>query len=108
MTLPRSNVRAFSNVHLRMPCRVEDDADFRRHARTRELILKLHPELSRVNGIDMHLAKVVLEPEQLRVLRDHFPCPNCNRWDRWPVRTTEEAWKLSRSPLGCPCSRPGA
>jgi hypothetical protein len=108
MTLPRSNVRAFSNVHRRMPCRVEDDVDFRRHARTRELILKLHPELSRVNGIDMHLAKDVLEPEQLRVLRDHFPCPICNRWDRWPVRTTDEAWALSRSPLGCPCSRPGA
>lgn len=105
MTLPRSNVRAFSNVHIRMPVRVEDDVGFRGAARTRDIILRLHPELFGIGGVNTPLARDVLTAEQLKVVSDHFPCPVCNRWDRWPV-STAVGWKLSFTPLGCPCSRP--
>lgn len=105
MTTHRSNARLFSNVQCRMPTvEARHDESFRRSARTREAILALNPWIQMAIGIDWPLARAELTPDQLEVLRDHFACPACGRWDRWPV-AVGKAWKLSRTPLGCLCSR---
>ena len=103
MSMKRSNVRAHSNVNVRVPgLEALGDSAFCRHARTREMILRLHPMLKSAIGIDWVVARASLAPFQLEVLESHFACPICGRWDRWPVRRTD-GWVLSRTPFGCLC-----
>lgn len=105
MTMTRSNVRMYSNVNVRMPMvHVRDDPSFRRAARTRDSILVIHPFVKAAYGIDWIAAREELSDPQLEVLQNHFPCPHCGRWDRWPV-TRESGWRLSYTPLGCLCTR---
>jgi hypothetical protein len=103
--MQRSNVRMHSNVHLRLPTvEVRDDASFRKAVRTREAILALHPFVKAAYGIDWSVARIALSDAQLEVVQNHFPCPTCGRWDRWPV-AKDGSWALSHTPLGCRCER---
>lgn len=104
MTIQRSNVRLYSNVNLRIPSQeAANDESFKRSVRTREAILALNPWIKTAVGIDWAVARVALTEAQLDVLENHFACPICKRWDRWPV-SSETGWTLSRTRFGCLCS----
>ena len=104
MTVPRSNVRVCTNVHIRMPgIEARDDVGFKSALRTREAILALNPWIKTAVGIDWAVARGALTEVQLDVLGNHFACPICKRWDRWPV-SSETGWTLSRTQFGCLCS----
>jgi hypothetical protein len=104
MTTQRSNVGPYSNVSVRIPsCDASKDESFRRSVRTREAILALNPWIKTAAGIDWAVARAELTPAQLDVLENHFACPVCGRWDRWPV-FTEMGWALSRTQFDCLCS----
>lgn len=103
MTALRSNVRVCANVHIRLPgIEARHDVDFKSALRTREAILALNPWVKTAVGIDWPLASQTLTGAQLEVLKDHFPCNVCGRWDRWPVFAGGK-WKLSYTPYGCLC-----
>lgn len=110
ISMQRSNVRLHSNVHIRTPgCEAQADESFKKAVRTREAILELHPWIRTSLGIDWPVARASLDAAQLEVLRDHFPCPHCQRWDRYPVSVAHQedeaanGWRLSRTPFGCLC-----
>lgn len=104
MTIPRSNVRVSTNVNVRMPgVEASADAGFKAAVRTREAILALNPWIKTAYGIDPQLAKQALTPAQLEVVANHFACPACKRWDRWPV-FVDGKWELSYTPFGCLCA----
>ena len=103
MTSPRSNVRVCTNVHIRMPgVEAREDVEFKSAVRTREAILALNPWVKTAVGIDWPLARQTLTGTQLEVLKDHFACNVCGRWDRWPV-FAERGLMLSFTPYGCLC-----
>ena len=112
MFMQRSNVRLYSNVHIRTPgCEAQADESFKKAVRTREAILALHPLVKNSVGIDWSVARASLTLDQIEVLVGHHACPVCGRWDRWPVTrhgaSCGEAvgWVLSYTPLGCICSQ---
>jgi hypothetical protein len=100
----RSTVRVASTVQVRRgDLQVASDVAFRETLRTRTAIRAALPSLFPLGSFDAAAAKHVLTAFQMEIVRDHFPC-KCGRWDRWPV-FHDGSWMLSRTKLGCICSR---
>ncbi len=103
MSMPRSNVRALSNVNVRAGADLaaRRDTGFTQHLRTRDAIEAVFPMIWNNNGIDWPAARGVLTQFQLDLIANHFPC-QCERWDRWPIRT-DAGWALAA--VQCRCMR---
>lgn len=106
MTIPRSNARALSNVNDRPSpdCDPSGDTHYAAHLRTRGALSAVFPMVFNAVGVDWQFARAALTPFQQTLIKEHHACPDCNRWDRWPVRGAT-GWELSRTPFGCLCHR---